>query len=131
MSGKMNELLSSVGDLAALVRRQQDTIDRLGKRDPVLPPITIAELYRRYAPTRQSEHSFRNIRTRLAPLIRRLGELDASALTPLAWAEHRAVRETEPATRGVRKPPCAHTLNCELGRAKEMLRFAVKSGLLG
>jgi integrase len=70
------------------------------------------------------------VRARLDPLMRRLGDRQASELTPLLWAEHRAVRSVEPSGRGARKPPCAHLLNIELFRTKEMLRFAVANKLL-
>jgi integrase len=126
---------AEMGDLATLVRQQQETIARLSETIARLagpkalgPSVTISELFARYTDVRQHEKNWRHVRARLDHLIWRLGDLPASELTPLKWAEHRSARATDPSRYG--RPPCAHTLNLELARAKEMLKWAVANKLL-
>lgn len=117
-------------------RRQIDTLTALvGAQAQVIATTavpskqtTIAELFEAYAKIRSFETSWGAIRNKLAPLVKRLGKLRASALTPTVWAEHFVARKLQPTARD--KPPADHTLNIELGRAKEMLDWGVRSGLV-
>lgn len=92
------------------------------------PTITIATLFGEFEKVKRFTKSWKDHRNRLRPLIRRLGELPCAALTPLAWAEHKAARAGELDRTG--KLPAPHTLNIEFMRAKEMLKFGVAMGLL-
>lgn len=116
-------------------RRQIDTLTSLvGAQAQVIatvaPPkkqTTVAELYEAYAKIRGADRSWRHIRHKLKPLVKRLGKLAVFELTPTVWAEHIVARKREVTMRN--KPPSDHTLNLELQRAKEMVDFGVRSGL--
>lgn len=92
------------------------------------PTITIARLFEEFERSRAGQRSWRENRNRLVPLVRRLGDLPVSQLTPSVWAEHHAARLQEPHKFG--RCPKMHTLNVELGRAKELMSFAVACGYL-
>lgn len=92
------------------------------------PTITIRALFAEFEKLHSLDRSWRFNRNRLTPLVRLLGDRRACDLTPLLWAEHRAVRAGELDRYG--KVPKPHTLNIELGRAKELLKFGVAHGFL-
>ncbi len=77
---------------------------------------------------RQQASNWPAIRVQLRGLVRRLGHLPSSELSPIVWAEHRAARATEPDHR--RKLPAPFWLNVELSRAKELLKWGVANRLL-
>jgi integrase len=98
---------------------------------PSLPPITIREIFVAYEERRRGDHSWNVIRDRLRPLVRRLGDLPAMALTPKVWAEHVAARRREPllswtgnvvGRRG--RFPSQGTIIIETSRVKTLLRWA-------
>jgi integrase len=105
-------------------RRQIDELvtSRAQKR------TTGAELFDAYAKIRRADSSWREIRNRLLPLVRRLGALAVVDLSESVWAEHVASRRTEDTARN--RPPADHTLNIELQRAKEMIDWGVRAGLV-
>lgn len=83
---------------------------------------TLATLYWLWAPTRWHEPHWSTAWNRIVPLIDALGDLKAMKLTPLVWEEHRA-RRRQAGLKDI-------TLNVELMRAKELLRWAVNHRLI-
>lgn len=94
----------------------------------VVPTIAVATLYGEFEKVKRLTKSWKDHRNRLLPLVRRLGPLPCVQLTPMAWAEHKAARASEPDR--TKKLPAPHTLNIEFMRAKEMLKFGVAMGFL-
>lgn len=72
--------------------------------------------------------SWRYVWNRVKPTLDGVGTILAPDLTPIAWERHRNARRRQEHRRG--RPPCEHTLNIELARAKGMLDWAVRSGLI-
>ena len=99
-----------------------DLTDDVG---PAPPSLSI--VYWLYGPTRWSTRSWLSEQARLKPLLRHLGDLPAARLTPLAWSQHAARRKMEPDHRG--NFPADVLLNQELGRAKQLLSWAVANRL--
>ncbi|MES1207229.1 MAG: site-specific integrase [Pseudomonadota bacterium] len=95
---------------------------------PSQKQTTIAQLFDAYRMVRQADTSWQCNRNRLVPLVRRLGGLRVAELTPTVWAEHLAARKTQETMRNA--PPTDHTLNIELGRAKQMIDWGVEAGLV-
>lgn len=89
---------------------------------------SLACVYWLYGPTRWSTPSWGAECGRLKPLIRSIGDLPAAKLTPLAWSQHVARRKMEPDHRG--NFPADVLLNQELGRAKQLLSWAVANRML-
>lgn len=108
--------------LASRNARIRELEARLGIGPSPRPGATVAEIFEQYQQAFQHARAWVSKRNRLRPLVRRLGSLPASLLTPALWTEHRMARETE-VTR-YRRPPAPHTLNLEAERAKEMLEWA-------
>ncbi len=123
--GVLND--SEAAALRAQIAALTAAVERLAVAKPT-PTITVASLFSEFEKTRSTQRSWRENRNRLVPLVRRLGDLPAAHLTPLAWAEHRAARALEEHRWGGLPKP--HTLSIELGRAKELLNFGVSMGLL-
>lgn len=88
--------------------------------------LTVRELYAAYERAKGGTHSWRNARNRLAPLVRRLGDLRVLELTPKVWAVYRVARAGEVLfdneTKG--RTPSTGTLNLELHYAKALLNWA-------
>lgn len=119
---------SRLARVLAIVEAQGAKLDALVSRQPVASSITIAALFAEYEKVRQADRSWRHNRNRLAPLVRRLGDLPAASLDEQAWAAHQAVRAKEPHRFG---GVCgAHTLTLEFQRAKELMKFGVRVKLL-
>jgi integrase len=95
-----------------------------------LPPFapSLAILYWIYGPTRWGEKNWDVVWNRLVPLIDELGDLPAMKLSPVVWATHRAKRKLTLTRTG--EPIKDSTLNLELGRAKELLNWAVANGYI-
>jgi integrase len=95
-------------------------------------PIRLAWLYKRFAKAQgragRKARGWQLVRNLLAPLIRARGPLEASKLTPTAWAEHIDERLRTPTRSGA--PPMPSTLNLELRRARQLLRWGVRQKLL-
>lgn len=121
MQAERRELRAARMQIDALVAERAQAAAAAPRR------ITVADVYDAYSKIRRAETSWPAIRNKLGPLVRRLGSLPVSSLTPTVWAEHVAVRKTQITSRD--KPPADHSLNIELGRAKEMVEWAVRSGL--
>jgi integrase len=117
------ELEALRAQLAALTR----VIERL-TAGPAQKQTTIGQLFDAYQRIRQADTSWKNLRNRLRPLVRRLGRLRVFELTPTVWAEHVAVRKMQQTMRN--RPPTDQTLNIELQRAKEMIDWGVTAGLV-
>lgn len=114
--------------LLAVVEAQGARLEALTVARRPEPTITIAGLFEQTARVKRLTKSWKDHRNRLLPLVRRLGDLPAARLTPLAWSEHKAARAEEPNRVGTLPKP--HTLNIEFMRAKEMLKLGVELGLL-
>lgn len=114
LTAVVSGLSASIGTAARVVRAE--------------PTITLATLFDAYDKTRAGEVGWRTNRYRLTALVRRLGELPACRLTPMAWAEHQAARAQEITI--FKRPPSQHVLGVELGWAKALLKFGVTNGLL-
>ena len=113
--------------LTATVRDQAKALADL--TDDVGPaPPSLSIVYWLYGPTRWSTRSWLSEQARLKPLIRLLGHLPAAHLTPLAWSQHAARRKAEPDHRG--NFPADVLLNQELGRAKQLLGWAVANRMV-
>jgi len=93
---------------------------------PAAPSLNCC--YWLYSLVRGHERSWSHVWWRLQPLLRRIGELPAPELNPARWEQHRSIRRLEPDRRGAF--PHEYTLNIELTRAKEMLNWAVASGMI-
>lgn len=89
---------------------------------------SLACVYWLYGPTRWATKSWAAECGRLRPLLRDIGDLPAAKLTPLAWSQHVARRKLEPDHRG--NFPADVLLNQELGRAKQLLSWAVSNRML-
>lgn len=89
--------------------------------------VTVRELYSRWEKVRRFTRSWRLERVRLEPFVRLAGDRFADEITPEAWADIRATRayETSPTTH---RRLSAETLDTELLRARQMLKWAAKSG---
>lgn len=114
--------------ILAVVEAQGARIEALTVAVKPASTITIRQLFETFEKTRVMSRSWRNNRNRMVPLVRRLGDLPAALLTPIAWAEHAAERSKE--THRYGREPDPHTISTELSRAKELLRFGVEAGLL-
>lgn len=113
--------------LQATISNQARALMELTEDVPPWAP-SLAIVYWLYGPTRWRTKSWLTEQNRLKPLIRLLGDLKAAKLTPAAWAQYIAQRRLEPHRRG--HAPADFLLNLELGRAKQMLAWAVSNGLL-
>lgn len=122
---ELAEARKQIGTLVAMVGAQAPILREIA---PAQKQTTVAELYAAYVKVRQHEHSWAEIRVKLAPLVRRLGGLRVFELTPKVWAEHYSARKQQETRRG--KPPADHTVNVELARAKEMIDWGVEAGLV-
>jgi integrase len=122
-------LTAQIAALTAIVAQQATSLALLADGMRPTATITIAALYSEFEKTRGGDYSWRWLRNRLLPLVRRIGNRRAMELTPLLWAEHRSARASEKATK-LGAGPSDSTLNMELTRAKEMLDFGVTSKLL-
>lgn len=90
--------------------------------------VTLNQLFEEYRRARQHEEAWTKIAQLLAPLLARLGDIPAARLTEQVWGDHRAVRAKTDTRLG--RPPKPQTLTLEFQRAKEMLKFGVRAGLL-
>lgn len=119
---------AQLAQLTAILAQQAGSIAQLAARPAAGAAAdqttTIGEIYKAYSAERKGEHSWRWIEDKLAPLVRRLGDLPAMKLTPKRWAEHRRDRLGETARKDL--PPSKTTLNLELARAKTMLSWAAR-----
>lgn len=119
---------TQVEKLTAIARDQAKAIAELTDECPPWAP-TVATIYWLYGPTRWSEENWPRVWNRLVPVVNELGALPAAKLTPEVWDRHISVRKTQ-VIPVVGRPPKDATLNLELGRAKEMLRWAVSNKYL-
>lgn len=119
-STEVEALRAQIAGLIKVVERLTAT--------PSQKQTTIAQLFDAYRRVRQADTSWSCNRNRLIPLVKRLGALRVAELTPTVWAEHLAARKTQETARN--RPPTDHTLNIELGRAKEMIDWGVAAGLV-
>ncbi len=126
-SPEMSRLRAQVMALTVTVKDQAKALADL--TDDVGPaPPSLACVYWLYGPSRWSTPSWLAEQSRLKPLIRLLGNLPAARLTPLAWSQHAARRKMEPDRRG--NLPADVLLNQELGRAKQLLSWAVANRMV-
>lgn len=128
MGGQGEDADARLARVLAIVEAQGAKLDALTVAIKPTPTITLRQLFETFERSRVMTKSWRNNRNRLVHLVRRLGDLPAAALTPIAWGEHRSERAKE--THRFGREPDAHTLETELSRAKELLRFGVQAGLL-
>lgn len=89
---------------------------------------SLAIVYWLYGPTRWHTKSWQSEQNRLKPLLRSIGDLPAARLTPLVWSQHVARRKLEPDRHG--NFPADVLLNQELGRAKQLLSWAVANRMI-
>jgi integrase len=122
---EMQAARRQIESLTSLIGEQARVIAALS---PMRKGTTISELYEEYRKSRDKEESWIWVRNRLLPLVRRLGSLPVYSLTPSVWSDHHAARKSQPTPRD--RPPADHTLNIELGRAKEMVDWGVAAGLV-
>lgn len=113
--------------LTATVRDQARALAELTEDVPPWAP-SLACVYWLYGPTRWHTKSWQSEQNRLKPLLRSIGDLPAARLTPLAWAQHVARRKLEPDRHG--NFPADVLLNQELGRAKQLLSWAVTNRMI-
>lgn len=101
------------------------------EKGPASGPL-VAAGYGEYEKAHRHGHSWRMTKDKLAPMVRRLGQVFASELTPRAWARHRQARRGELITVGKSRgqAPAESTLNVELGVAKKFLEWLVEQGLI-
>lgn len=126
-----NDLATSearIEKLLATVRDQARALEELTNDCPSWAP-TIATLYWLYAPTQWAREDWPAVWNRLSPLVNALGDLPAAKLTPMAWDKHRAFRKLTAKGR-YGEPIKDSLLNQELGRAKQLLSWAVENKLL-
>ena len=91
-------------------------------------PPSLAIVYWMWSDAKRDSHSWKHCFNRIRPLIDNLGRLPAQLMSPRHWDQHRAWRKAQLTRFGT--PPCDHTLNMELQRAKEMLDFAVEREMI-
>lgn len=118
---ELAEARKQIGTLVAIVGQQTPILAGLA---PAQKQTTVAQLFAEYEKVRGAETSWRAIRSKLAPFVKRLGSLRVAEVTPTVWAEHVAALKTTPRD----KPLADHTINLGLGRAKEMIDWGVRAG---
>jgi integrase len=123
LRAELHEAHGQVRTLHVVVADQARALAGLAPPDAV-NSLPINEVFKAYEAHRRNDHSWEVIADRLAPLVRRLGDLPCGMLTPKKWAEHRRARLEEPTFRGT--PPNETTLNLELARAKTMMSWAAE-----
>lgn len=123
LRGELQDAHGQVRTLHGVVADQARALAGLAPPDAV-NSLPIREVFAAYEQHRSADHSWAVICDRLAPLVRRLGDLPCGLLTPKKWAEHRRARMKELTFRGT--PPNATTLNIELARAKTMMKWAAE-----
>jgi integrase len=124
---ELEDARNQIAKLTAIARDQAKALAELTDESPPWAP-TLATVYWRYGPTRWAEPVWPKAWERLHPTVDALGDLPAIKLTPEVWGVHRAQRRLVPSRLGT--PLKDSTLNLELGRAKEMLDWAVNSKLI-
>lgn len=102
--------------------------ERRGPQAAARPEITVRQLFAAFKKAHKHRHSWDQCEDRLTPLVRRLGDVPAVDLGPVAWAEHFGARSEERDYRG--NFPAPQTLKLELGRAKEMLSWGKRARLV-
>lgn len=120
------QIAALTAQLQALTVTVQQLTEALGRQGVAAPTttVTLNELFKVYEATRRHEHSWRNTRNKLAPLLRRHGDLPAMQLTPKRWRAHHTARLSEHTL--WERPPSRGTLNEELSKAKAFLAWAAK-----
>lgn len=86
-----------------------------------LPAVEVRHIWRRFKGIHRGDHSWRLVRNLLRPFVVAFARVPADSLAPEAWEAHRAKRGASRTRCG--RPPCDLTLNLELLRAKQLLRF--------
>lgn len=125
--GECVRLRDQVRRLTLVAQDQAKAIAELTDETPPWAP-SLAIVYWQWSDAKRDSHSWKHCFNRIRPLISNLGDLPAQQMSPRHWDQHRAWRKTQLTRFGT--PPCDHTLNMELQRAKEMLDFAVERGLM-
>lgn len=113
------KLLAQLAALTAEVRSLKQ------ERAPAQPTVTVAAGYVDYERAHKSTLSWTMRKYKLAPFIRRLGNLPAIEITPKVWSQHRQARRGEIIEHGNGKgrAPSEATLNVELGVGKKFLEW--------
>lgn len=127
LRAELSEAHEQIAQLTATVADQAKTLAAITDDAPPWAP-SLAIVYWLWAETMRYRPSWHHVWNRVSPLIRLIGDLPAPLLTPLRWDQHRAVRRTEPTHLGA--CPKDITLNMELSRAKQMLTWAERQGLI-
>lgn len=123
LMSELAEARAHIDRLTATVRDQARALAELTEECPPWAP-SVACVYWLFSEGRREEKGWPVVWKRLRHLVDGLGDLPAQKLTPMAWDAHRQRRKLSEA------PPCDATLNVELGRAKELLRWAVEHRML-
>lgn len=118
----------SAGAITFTPEQFAELVAKLTGQAKARPSVTIRDLFAQYASVRQHQPSWRVTRNRLKPVVRRLGDLPADQLSPLAWGEHRAARSQE--TNHWGNPVTPGALFFEFYAVKAMLKFGRINGLI-
>src|SRR6185312_7719147 len=113
--------------VTAIARDQAKAIAEMTDECPPWAP-TVGYVYWQWSEARRGERSWYDAWKKVRYLVSFFGDLKAPMLTTQRWDQFRAFRRTQVTKFG--GPPCDHTLNMELQRAKEMLGFGVERSFL-
>lgn len=118
---------AEVKALRRTVAHQARLLEHLhSETHPAAPSVNA--VYWAFSLSHETEPSWYEHWLKLQPSLRGLGTLPAPEVTPVVWARHRAQRKHEYHRMG--RPPCDHTLNCELARLKSMLSWAAANQMI-
>jgi integrase len=124
------ELHASRVQLAKVTAIARDQAKALAAVTDDCPPWapSVAICYWIWSDARRGNSAWFDAWKRIRYLVSYFGDLPAQKLTVMRWEQYRTYRRTQLTVFGT--PPCDHTLNMELRRAKEMLAFAVERELI-
>lgn len=124
IAAKDAQIAALTAQLQVLTVTVQGLAEALRLQPPAITAttVTLGELYVAYEVARHREHSWKNTKNKLAPLIRRHADLPAMQLTPRRWRAHHTARQSENTI--WERPPSRGTLTEELSKAKSFLAWA-------